>query len=118
MPKNYSIADETKKLYSTGELAQEIDRTAQTIRLWERKGIIPKAPLIFGNVGFSKQGRRLYNEQHKNALKLLTKKHNVKSGIKMSEDFIKETFKTFEDIANNKEPAIFRDDSLVNAKTA
>ena len=110
MPKEFIIGNAKTKLYSTGEIAEDIDRTAQTIRLWERKGIIPKAPYIAGEVGFSKQGKRLYTQQHKEALKRLTIKHSIKTGISFPEEFPRELKWAFEDLDRNKTPEALRQD--------
>lgn len=110
MLKLNSIVDDTKRFYTTTDIANEIDRTAQTMRLWERKGILPKAPHIAGDVGFSKQGRRLYTLQHKESLRRLVIKHNVKAGIPFPKAFSRELKQAFEDLADNKTPEVLKQD--------
>lgn len=49
------------ELFTVGALAQAMERSSQTIREWERYGVIPKAPF---EVGEGRGKRRLYSRGH------------------------------------------------------
>lgn len=71
------------KLCTTGELGSYIGRDPLTIRLWERKGILPK-PLFS-----TKRKMRLYTENQVIGIKRLIQELGVKKGVKIPESFSK-----------------------------
>lgn len=55
----------TVELYSVGSLCQALGRPVVTVRLWERKGYIPRAPYRLKSVivdGVKKPGWRMYSK--------------------------------------------------------
>jgi hypothetical protein len=65
--KKYIINGEPMMLYTVGQLAKALNRQAQTIRIWEYEGIIPKpsyrtpAPKSKQLPNVEPKGRRLYS---------------------------------------------------------
>jgi len=55
----------TVELYSVGSLCQALGRPVVTVRLWERKGYIPRAPYRLKSMivdGVKKPGWRMYSK--------------------------------------------------------
>lgn len=55
----------TLELYSSGALASALNRPLVTLRLWERKGYIPRAPYRLRSIvvdGVKKPGWRMYSK--------------------------------------------------------
>lgn len=78
-------------LFNIGTLANLLGRNTQTIRKWEVAGIIPPTP-------FKAASRRLYSQEHMNAIIRLAEKYHLGVGRKVSPVFIREIFKKFREI--------------------
>lgn len=68
-------------LYTIGELAEQLDRQRQTIRKWEKDGIIPPATYR------SKSGRRLYTEKQIKAIVDMVNAFELKQGMAIPKEF-------------------------------
>lgn len=89
MPKTYIINGVETELFTIGELADQLDRQRQTIRKWEREGIIPAATFR------SKSGRRLYTRKQINAIVDTVNAFELKQGMAIPQEFkdkVKEAF--------------------------
>lgn len=89
--KVYVVDGKELELFTIGELCDRLDRERQTIRKWERDGIIPPAQYR------SKSGRRLYTKQQIDAIVSVVEKYNIKQGITIPEDFRENVYKAFKD---------------------
>lgn len=89
MPKTYMIRGEETVLYTIGELADQLDRQRQTIRKWEREGIIPAATFR------SKSGRRLYTQAQVDAIVNTVDKFDLKQGMAIPAEFKREVHENF-----------------------
>jgi hypothetical protein len=76
-------------LYSVGQAAARIGRTAKTVRRLEREGSIP-APFKR-----SRSGQRLYTLHECKAIEVCFKKHNIRERVKIPEAFITELADAF-----------------------
>lgn len=90
--KEYTIKGKRMKLYPISYLAKELSkalgdtRTTQTIRKWERSGVIP--PAIF-RVG----GKRLYHKKQINTICKCADEAGIRQGVSLSmTDFSKEVW--------------------------
>lgn len=90
MPKIYIINNKEVELYTIGELAVQLDRQRQTIRKWERDGIIPAATFR------SKSGRRLYTKKQIDAIVRTVNKFGLKQGMAISQEFKEAVREEFE----------------------
>jgi MerR family regulatory protein len=89
MPKTYVINGRETELFTIGELAEQLDRQRQTIRKWEREGIIPAATFR------SKAGRRLYTRPQITAIVDTVNNFELKQGMAIPNEFkvaVKEAF--------------------------
>lgn len=89
MPKTYTIQGKDVDLFTIGELADQLDRQRQTIRKWEKQGIIPAATFR------SKSGRRLYTTKQIDAIVNTVNQFELKQGMAIPEEFkvkVKEAF--------------------------
>jgi hypothetical protein len=91
MPKDYMIGGIVRPMYTTGDLARSLDRQDQTIRKWERQGIIPKTPFR------SKTNRRLYTDEQIQAIVDCVEKHRLQPGVAISPEFIEEVHNNFKE---------------------
>ena len=79
-------------LYSIATLAEALGRTSQTIRKWEVAGILPETP-------FRLKGKRMYSEEHIDAVVRCAEKAKISSGNPISNtNFSKNLYKEFERI--------------------
>lgn len=83
------IGGEKRTMFTTGDLARRLDRQDQTIRKWERQGIIPKTPFR------SKTNRRLYTEEQVMAIVDCVEKYKLKPGVATPSEFIVEVHENF-----------------------
>jgi len=90
--KVYMVGNKKVALYSIGVLANAIDRQQQTVRKWEKRGVIPPAQYR------SETGRRLYTKQQVDIVKRLVNKYGIKQGQKIPDAFIDEIYREFKDI--------------------
>ena len=89
MPKTYMIGGEETELFTIGELADQLDRQRQTVRKWEREGIIPAASFR------SKAGRRLYTREQVTAIVSAVDKWELKQGMAIPKEFVEEVHENF-----------------------
>lgn len=89
MPKEYTIDGQDISFFTLGELAKKLDRQLQTLRKWEREGIIPEAQYR------SKTGRRLYTEAQINAITETVDKYGLKQGQIIPVEFKEEVKDAF-----------------------
>ncbi len=87
--KIYIVQGKEVELFTIGELARRLEREQQTIRKWEKAGVIPPTRIR------SKTGRRLYTEGQINALVKLVDKYNIRQGAAIPKEFIKEANEAF-----------------------
>jgi len=104
MPKEYKIDGHIKRLYSIGEVARSLDRSPQTIRLWEKKKVIPSSPFIIGELKFGGQGKRAYSNMHREALKVAVRKNELAKGKPIPKGFENDVFKAYHAIAQGRVP--------------
>lgn len=90
MGKTYIINGKEVELFTIGELADRLDRQRQTIRKWEREGIIPAATFR------SKAGRRLYTSEQINAIIKVVEKYDLKQGMAIPPEFKREVKEEFD----------------------
>lgn len=93
MPREYIINGKEFELYTIGELADRLDRQRQTLRKWEREGIIPQAQYR------SKTGRRLYSKEQIQAVVEIVDKYNLKQGQAIPKEFIEEVHAKFHEVS-------------------
>lgn len=80
-------------LYPISYLADALGRGAGTIRKWEIDGTIPQTPFR------DKNNRRLYSEEHINAIVACAERAKIKNGVPMSNTrFTKWCFEKFNEI--------------------
>lgn len=89
MPKTYLIHGKEVELYSIGELAEMLDRERQTIRKWERAGIIPAATFR------TKSGRRLYTKEQVEAIVKAVEEFDVRQGVAIPQEFVQRVHEEF-----------------------
>lgn len=87
--KTYIVGGKQVKLYTIGELSRRLDRQHQTIRKWERDGIIPPAQFR------SKTNRRLYTEAQINAIVKVVERYGLKQGSKIPDGFKEDVYMEF-----------------------
>jgi hypothetical protein len=80
-----------RTMYTSGDLAEALDRQRQTIRKWESLGIIPKTPFR------SKTNRRLYTKEQIDAIVTCVEKYELKQGIKPPQEFVDEVYRKFKE---------------------
>lgn len=81
-------------LYNIATAAEAIGRTAQTLRKWEVSGVIPVSPFKVG-------GRRMYSDEHIDALVELAEKHHIRPGVKIQDTtFSSNMYKRYQEIYN------------------
>lgn len=81
-------------LYNIGTAAEAIARTSQTIRRWEISGIIPLTPFKVG-------GKRMYSDQHIDALVECAERFHIRPGVKIQDtQFSTYMYKKYEEIYN------------------
>lgn len=79
-------------LYNIGTAAEAIGRTSQTLRSWEVSGVIPLTPFKVG-------GRRMYSDEHIDALVELAEKYHIRPGVKIQDTaFSSNMYKRYEEI--------------------
>lgn len=79
-------------LYNIGTVALALGRTSQTIRRWEVAGIIPLTPFKIG-------GKRLYSDEHIDALVEFAEKHHIRTGTRIGDTaFSSNVYKRYEEI--------------------
>jgi hypothetical protein len=89
MPKIYEVNGQDVEFFTSGELADALDRQRQTIRKWEKEGTIPQAQYR------SKTGRRLYTKEQVTAILSTVEKYGLKQGTAIPAEFKKEVFEAF-----------------------
>lgn len=89
--KVYLIGGIERDMYTSGDLADSLDRQRQTIRKWESMGIIPKTPFR------SKTNRRLYTLEQIQSIVSAVEKYDLKQGVKPPQEFIKEVHEKFKE---------------------
>lgn len=90
-PKTYKVNGKKLDLYTVGELANRVDRKPQTIRGWERRGVIPPARYK------AKTGMRLYTEKQIEAIVNKVEKFDLTQGKKIPDEFKEEVFAAFKE---------------------
>lgn len=79
-------------LYSIGTVALALGRTAQTIRKWEIAGTIPLTPFKMG-------GRRLYSDEHIDALVEYAEKSHIRPGVYLKDTaFPSNVYRRYEEL--------------------
>ncbi len=91
MGKIYTIGGKDIELHTIGELANKLERQGQTIRKWERLGIIPAATYR------AQSGRRLYSTDQIKAIKKMVDEYDLKQGLPIPDGFKEAVFKAFEE---------------------
>lgn len=91
-PKKYIVDGKEKELYSISVMAEKIERQRQTVRLWEKRQVIPPAKYR------TSSGARLYSKEQINVLSRLVNKYDLKQGKKIPEEFREEVFSSFKNV--------------------
>jgi hypothetical protein len=78
VPRVYKVNGKDTEMYSIGELAQLLDRQSQTVRKWERYGVIPETK--FRN----QSGRRLYSKDQVEAVVKIAREEGICQGVNFS----------------------------------
>lgn len=79
-------------LYNIGTAAEALGRTSQTIRKWEISGVLPLTPFKIG-------GRRMYSDEHIDALVECAEKAHIRAGVKIQDtSFISNIYKKYKEI--------------------
>ena len=89
-PRSYKVKGEPTEFFTVGHLALAVNRTARTIRYWERHGIIPPATFRAPKPqkGAVKQvGDRLYSRAQIEAIVAVAKEEGVLNGKAPSTNF-------------------------------
>lgn len=89
--KVYMIGGMERTMYTSGDLADALDRQRQTIRKWESLGVIPKTPFR------SKSNRRLYTQEQIKAIVSCVEKYDLKQGVKPPDEFVTEVHEKFKE---------------------
>lgn len=79
--KEYTIKGKDIELYTIGELADRLDRQRQTLRKWEKQGIIPQATYRSGS------NRRLYSLNQISAIVSTVEEFQIKQGQPIPSEF-------------------------------
>lgn len=87
--KIYTIDGVELEMFTIGELAKRLDRQLQTLRKWEKLGIIPQATYRSGT------NRRLYTVNQINAIVNCVRKYNIKQGQPIPQEFKDEVEQAF-----------------------
>ena len=95
-PRVYTINNVELEMFTIGELAQRLDRQRQTLRKWEKQGLIPQA------IYRSKAGRRLYTKNQIEAIVDCVVKFKIKQGQPIPKEFKDEVYQAFE-LASKKD---------------
>ena len=95
-PKVYTINNVDLEMFTIGELAQRLDRQRQTLRKWEKQGIIPQAIYRSG------ADRRLYTKNQIDAIVECVMKYQIKQGQPIPKEF-KDEVKTAFELASQRD---------------
>lgn len=87
--KTYIVSGKELELYSIGALCERLEREGQTIKKWEKSGIIPPAQFR------SKTGRRLYTKAQIEAIVDTVERFNIRQGSLIPDDFKDAVYKAF-----------------------
>lgn len=90
-PKVYTINNVDLEMFTIGELAQRLDRQRQTLRKWEKQGIIPQAIYRSG------ADRRLYTKNQIDAIVECVERFKIKQGQAIPHEFKVEVQIAFEE---------------------
>ena len=88
-PKTYIIDGKELEMFTMGELADRLDRQGQTLRKWEKQGIIPQAIYRSGS------NRRLYTRNQIEAIVEVVEKYQIKQGQPIPHAFKEEVAEAF-----------------------
>jgi hypothetical protein len=91
--KTYTVGGKDLKLYTIGHLCERLERENQTIRKWEKDGLIPPAQYR------SKTGKRLYTKEQIEAIAGVVEKFNLRQGCQIPSNFKEEVYKAFSDVS-------------------
>jgi hypothetical protein len=89
--KEYVINGVELEMFTIGELAKRLDRQRQTLRKWEKQGIIPQAIYRSG------ADRRLYTKNQIEAIVNCVMKYEIKQGQPIPLEFKEEVKEAFEE---------------------
>jgi len=78
MPKEYVVNNVKGVFYTLGEVATLIGKKIITLRMWERKGLLPKA-------SFRYKGRRLYTLQQVQNVVKWQEENKLRKGMSMTD---------------------------------
>ena len=90
-PKTYVINNVELEMFTIGDLAQRLDRQRQTLRKWEKQGLIPQAIYRSG------ANRRLYTKNQIDAIVACVEKFQIKQGQPIPKAFSEEVTAAFEE---------------------
>ena len=88
--KVYTIKGVELEMFTNGYLAERLDRQAQTLRKWEKQGIIPQA--TYRNAS----NRRLYTTNQIEAIVQCVTKYGLQQGFPIPQEFKDEVKREFE----------------------
>lgn len=89
--KIYTIDGVDLEMFTIGELATRLDRQLQTLRKWEKLGIIPQATYRSGT------NRRLYTTNQIEAIVDCVRRYNIKQGQPIPQEFKDEVALAFKE---------------------
>lgn len=88
--KEYTINGVDIEMFPIGELSRQLDRQRQTIRKWEKAGIIPQAVYRSG------ADRRLYTRRQIEAIVKVVREYDIKQGYRIPAEFREDVREAFE----------------------
>lgn len=94
--KKYIVNNKEVILYPIGALCEKLERQTQTVRKWEKRGVIPEPQFR------SKTGKRLYTWEQIEAIAYVVDKYKIKQGTEIPEEFIDDVFEAFRRASEEK----------------
>ena len=93
-----TIKGQTVEVFTIGQLGQSVGRAAVTIRLWERKGFLPKARMRLADRN-GKGGRRYYTRAQVEGIARIAKEEGLlEPQAPLTPEFTRRVFQLFVDL--------------------
>ena len=93
-----TIRGQSVEVFTVGQLGQSVGRAAVTIRLWERKGFLPKARMRLADRN-GKGGRRYYTRAQVEGIARIAKEEGLlEPQAPLTPEFTRRVFQLFVDL--------------------